>query len=125
MKVMINGNLFNFVDVFENQIAFLLKDAIKVLDCLQELSVIVLGGDILNFELEHTYDNWYYNINSCISIKENVDTSIIIAKKYLNNYLHKYGGDFYCLFVFNQVGYFQFFKPIKKTEKKAEDGSVS
>ena len=56
---------------------------------------IVLGGDILNKELEYTYDNWYYEPDNTQNIGENSRRSIEKAKVYISNYIKRNGGVFY------------------------------
>ena len=99
MKVKISSKEFDCVNVFCNELAFSIDDAVKVLDCYNELSIIILGGDILNNQLKHNYDNWYYNISNNLSNDQNIKQSIDVARKYLLNYIKKNGSDYYCVFV--------------------------
>ncbi len=109
MRVIINGKIFNFVQ-FNNEFAFHITDALLILDCYCDLSVIVLGGDILTNELNYSYDNWYYNIDNNLSNEENSKNSITVAKTYLKKYIDRNGTDYYCVFVPKQKGWFTIFE---------------
>ena len=69
------------------------KLSIRVLDILEGLNLLILGGDIYRKsgdDFEHTYDNWYYvgNVYS---------ESLEVAKQYLDNLKEQ---ELYVSFVF-------------------------
>ena len=81
------------------ELAWQIKDYAILLEFLYDKKRVVLGGDILNSEQNHTYDNWYYNYDSDIPLWNNVENSIFVADNYLSNYIKNYGENFYVIFV--------------------------
>lgn len=70
------------------------EKALIAIQQLNELSIPILGGDVLKFENErwiHTYDNWYCNQNFGESKEEFAIRSNQVAFQYINNYRHKEG----------------------------------
>lgn len=59
---------------------------------------IVLGGDVLTMEQNHTYDNWYFNPNPQIPLEDNVKASVVECLQYISQYINRNGKNF--LFTF-------------------------
>ncbi len=55
---------------------------------------IVLGGDVLNLEQHHTYDNWYFEPSPCCSLEVNARQSVERCLQYITNYIEKNGEDY-------------------------------
>ena len=77
----------------ESTVIISTKLSMRVLDILEGLNVLILGGDIYRKsgdDFEHTYDNWYYvgNVYS---------ESLEVAKQYLDNLKEQ---ELYVSFVF-------------------------
>lgn len=77
----------------ESTVIISTKLSMRVLDILEGLNVLVLGGDIYRKsgdDFEHTYDNWYYagNVHS---------ESLEVARQYLDNLKEQ---ELYVSFVF-------------------------
>ena len=75
------NNGFSLFKQEESTVIISTKLSMRVLDILEGLNVLVLGGDIYRKsgdDFEHTYDNWYYagNVHS---------ESLEIARQYLDN----------------------------------------
>lgn len=87
------NNGFSLFKQGESIVIISTKLSIRVLDILEGLNVLVLGGDIYRKsgdDFEHTYDNWYYagNVHS---------ESIEVARQYLDNLKEQ---ELYVSFVF-------------------------
>lgn len=83
--------------------AWPITDIIDVIMYYVTNNQIVLGGDILNEELEYTYDNWYYELDNAQNKIENSRCSIEKAKIYISNYIKSNGGAFYVDIVISNV----------------------
>lgn len=81
-----------------NDVALKYKELLKM---LRTYNLTILGGDVLNSNLEYTYDNWYIE-------KETLDPSklssfsIDITEKYIENYVNLNGDNFYFVLVFEE-----------------------
>ena len=87
------NNGFSLFKQEESTVIISTKLSMRVLDILEGLNVLVLGGDIYRKsgdDFEHTYDNWYYagNVHS---------ESLEVARQYLDNLRER---DLYVSFVF-------------------------
>lgn len=49
--------------------------------------------------MEHSYDSWYYNVESGQNSKINVERSVKLAFDYISNYIKRNGNAFYVVFV--------------------------
>lgn len=96
MNELINIYINNGFSLFkqgESIVIIPTKLSIRVLDILEGLDLLILGGDIYRKsgdDFEHTYDNWYYvgNVYS---------ESLEVAKQYLDNLKEQ---ELYVSFVF-------------------------
>ena len=96
MNELINIYINNGFSLFkqeESTVIISTKLSMRVLDILEGLNVLVLGGDIYRKsgdDFEHTYDNWYYagNVHS---------ESLEVARQYLDNLKEQ---ELYVSFVF-------------------------
>ena len=87
------NNGFSLFKQEESTVIISTKLSMRVLDILEGLNVLVLGGDIYRKsgdDFEHTYDNWYYDGNV-------QSESIMVARQYLDNLRER---DLYVSFVF-------------------------
>ena len=87
------NNGFSLFKQGESAVIISTKLSMRVLDILEGLNVLVLGGDIYRKsgdDFEHTYDNWYYagNVHS---------ESLEVARQYLDNLKEQ---ELYVSFVF-------------------------
>ncbi|QOR16712.1 Imm40 family immunity protein [Haemophilus parainfluenzae] len=87
------NNGFSLFKQEESTVIISTKLSMRVLDILEGLNVLVLGGDIYRKsgdDFEHTYDNWYYagNVHS---------ESLEVARQYLDNLKEQ---ELYVSFVF-------------------------
>ncbi len=74
----------------------------QVLDIALQNQWIVLGGDVLNKDLQYTYDNWYYDPDMHLSLSNNVANSIQKCNQYISKYIERNGNDFlYVLVISN------------------------
>lgn len=99
MKINIDNKTISSVDFSKAETAWMIDDASLVLEYLRSKNKIVLGGDVLTDKLEHTYDSWYYNIESSRDFKFNVECSIKLALEYISNYISTNGRTFFVIFV--------------------------
>ena len=58
-----------------------------VMELASQQKWIILGGDVLTEAQKHTYDNWYYEINSQHSLDCNVKDSIDKCEQYISDYV--------------------------------------
>lgn len=65
-----------------------------LLDVVLQNRWIILGGDVLTSECEHTYDNWYYNPDPKRSLEYNVKCSVEKCAMYTRQYITKNNGDY-------------------------------
>ncbi len=79
--------------------AWKIKDIPIVLQYCFSKKIVVLGGDILNFNKQYNYDNWYYNFEEKLGIAENSENSYNKAIRYINEYIKKNGEAFYVIIV--------------------------
>ena len=87
------NNGFSLFKQEESTVIISTKLSMRVLDILEGLNVLVLGGDIYRKsgdDFEHTYDNWYYDGNV-------QSESIMVARQYLDNLKEQ---ELYVSFVF-------------------------
>ncbi len=73
------------------------NDFKKVLACLYENKKIILGGDVYKKnkdKLEATWDYWDYDINTGLSLQENIEKSYNAAIEYIEFFNKKFGDDF-------------------------------
>ena len=99
MEINIGNKTITSTDFSNAETAWMIEDAILVLEHLKSKKKIVLGGDILTEKMEHNYDSWYYNSESSPNSKYNVECSIKLAFEYISNYMKTNGNAFYVVFV--------------------------
>lgn len=99
MKITIGNKTITSTDFFNAETAWMIEDAVLVLEQFKSKKKIVLGGDILTEKLEYNYDSWYYNVESSQNSKFNVECSIKVAFEYISNYIRINGNSFYVIFV--------------------------
>ncbi len=61
---------------------------------------VILGGDILNTDMEYTYDNWYYSPDRAKDKEYNVRQSCNHTLMYLSDYMREHGKKFCIVVVF-------------------------
>ena len=87
------NNGFSLFKQGESTVIISTKLSMRVLDILEGLNLLILGGDIYRKsgdDFEHTYDNWYYDGNV-------QSERIMVARQYLDNLRER---DLYVSFVF-------------------------
>ena len=99
MEIKIGNKTISSIDFSNTETAWMIEDAIFVLEYLKSNKKIVLGGDVLTEKLEHSYDSWYYNVEPSRNYKYNVECSFALAVKYISNYIRRNGNAFYVVFV--------------------------
>lgn len=99
MKITIGNQTITSTDFSNSETAWMIEDAILVLEHFKNKKKIVLGGDILTENLEYNYDNWYYNIEPSQNSEFNIECSIKVAFEYLSDYIKTNGNSFYVAFV--------------------------
>ena len=90
------------IQIESGEFAWKIKDVTDVIGYIEKKHCVILGGDILDSKKEYTYDNWFYNCASNLSLEENSKISVIKAIEYLSNYKLKNGIDYYVVFVLEQ-----------------------
>ena len=99
MKIEINDKTIMSKDFTNTETAWAIDDASLVLEYLNNMNKVVLGGDILTPKMEHNYDSWYYNVDSTFNHQINVERSVKIATEYILKYIKLNGNAFYVVFV--------------------------
>lgn len=99
MEIQVRGKTITSVYFSVAETAWHMEDALLVLEYLQGLQKVVLGGDILTKTLEYTYDNWYYEPKPQKNVLFNSKHSIRWAQKYLTRYSKRNGCGYYVVFV--------------------------
>lgn len=79
--------------------AWHIVDVPVVLESIFAHSLIVLGGDILNSEMEYTYDSWYHNIDRSLSKSLNVEKSFDTAQEYIQKYINWNGESYFVVLI--------------------------
>ena len=87
------------ISVSEYEKAWRLEDSLEVLKKINKQRRIILGGDILNKNLQHNYDSWYYESLENDTIIKSVKDSYVKACEYIQAYIKKNGKDFYVIIV--------------------------
>ena len=99
MKIEVENKIISSLDFSDAETAWLITDAILVLQFLKKNNQIVLGGDILTKKLEYTYDSWYYNVSTNQNYEYAMECSIKFATEYISDYIDANGDTFYVIFV--------------------------
>ncbi len=99
MTINIKNQTIFSIDFSDYETAWKIEDATLVLEYLKSENKLVLGGDILNERLNHTYDSWYYNPHPDRNTKTNINCSIEYANEYLKRYIKENGVSFHVIFV--------------------------
>ena len=99
MQIEVGNKIISSTEFTSVEDAWKIEDAFWVLEYFNKNGTIVLGGDILTKNFEYTYDNWYYNIQSNISMEENGKRSVRMAIEYIKKYISINGKSFYIVFV--------------------------
>ena len=92
-------NLPEGVEISNDEIAFTAEMTLQIMNIAANNNCIILGGDVLTLDKKFTYDNWYYQPETSVSLSENVNRSIKKAKEYISDYTKKNGSDFLYSFV--------------------------
>ena len=90
MEINIGNKTIISTDFSDSEIAWKIEDAVFVLEHLKNKNKIILGGDIFTEKLEHSYDSWYYNVESDCNHEFNVNYSIKLAIEYISNYIKQH-----------------------------------
>lgn len=99
MEINIGNEIIVPIQFSKHELAWAIEDAVLVLEYLESIGEVVLGGDVLNENKEYTYDNWHYNPDDSYSIQTNSVRSIEHAIKYISDYVRKNGNNFYVVIV--------------------------
>lgn len=75
-------------------------DISKIVEIARKHHRVILGGDIISTQGEYTYDNWYYNQDSLLSISDNVSQSAEKCLMYLETISNKYTDGYAVILVF-------------------------
>jgi len=81
------------------ELAWHIADVPAVLQRISAHGLIVLGGDILDIEMQYTYDNWYHNVDRSLSKSLNVKSSFDAAQEYIQKYINRNGEGFFVVLV--------------------------
>ena len=92
------------VETFTREFAWKYNEAIEVLSILKNKGIVVLGGDVLNLDLNYTYDNWYFDIDKNNSHDFNVLCSYEKSKCYIEQYYNQFGDMCYYIIVPSIIG---------------------
>lgn len=87
------------INISEYEDAWKLEDALCIIEKIYEQKKIILGGDILDNNLQYNYDNWYYEPVDGDNREENIKNSYVEACQYIQDYIKKNGKDFYVIIV--------------------------
>ena len=102
MQINVGNKIITSKNSSEFETAWMIEDAILVLEHLKSKGTIVLGGDILTENLEHNYDSWYYNIDDSQEHQFNVECSIKAALEYISRYIERNGNAYYVVIVIDR-----------------------
>ena len=103
--------------ISQYELAWKITDADDFIEDAILNQVIVLGGDILDANLQYTLDNWYYEPDKSISRKVNSLQSCNCMKKYIERYIERNGSDFYAIIICQQrkLLAFKTMKPFRRS----------
>ena len=85
--------------ISQYELAWKITDADDFIEDAILNQVIVLGGDILDANLQYTLDNWYYEPDKSISRKVNSLQSCNYMKQYIERDIERNGSDFYAIII--------------------------
>ena len=68
---------------------------INVINFAESCGLMIWGGDVINKELDHTYDNWYQNGDNSLTWAQNCYIGAKKAKEYIDWHHSKFGDDYY------------------------------
>ena len=94
MKISVDSKIIESIDFSKYETAWTIEDSFLVLEYLREKKKVVLGGDILNSNLEYAYANWHYDDTPGDSTE-----SIAVAAEYLARLQKRIGNSYYVVFV--------------------------
>lgn len=87
------------VKIYTGELAWKYTDVIEVMNSLAENNLIILGGDVLNQDFTHTYDNWHCDYDESVTFEKNIDVSLNKSIQYAEAYHTKFGDSFYYVVV--------------------------
>lgn len=87
------------ITTITGEFAWKITDALYILDAYKKENRIVLGGDVLDSNLDYTCDNWYYEPDPDKSREENVIASYTSGYNYLSDYMRLNGEDYWIVLV--------------------------
>ncbi len=85
--------------IFTGEYAFTYDVIPEVIRIIRDHNWIILGGDVLNREGKHTYDNWFYEPDPTKTLEYNVMLSIQETEQYIGELEKKNGKVFQYVFV--------------------------
>lgn len=87
----------------DEETAFPMRMVNQIIGIISDRKWVVLGGDILTNELKYTYDSWFYDVDSNISLYQNVSQSVQKCKQYLKEYESIHGSDYLIAFTISST----------------------
>lgn len=87
------------VFVSQYELAWKITDAEEFIEEALSNQVIVLGGDILDANMQYNYDNWYYEPEKLINKKANSLHSCDRMKNYIEKYRNNNGSEFFMIII--------------------------
>lgn len=88
------SKLPNSIITPDGKYAWVASDLPFLMDYIIENKWIILGGDVLTYSGNYTYDNWYYNPKHSLSVTQNMHQSIAVCLNYVTNYTNRNGSNF-------------------------------
>ena len=86
-----------------DEIAWKIDDIYEIIEAAIGFNRIILGGDILDSNMSHTGDSWYYIPCRNSNITDNIAASIEHAKEYISKYIFRNGSNYYVVVVLSNT----------------------
>lgn len=92
----VDGNMICARETEGTEYAWRIEEVLGVIEVLRREGRVILGGDVLDRDMEYTYDNWYHNLcdpatDCCVSCEK--------AQSYVQQYLDRFGPEYYVVLV--------------------------
>lgn len=96
----VNGKVVCARETAGNEYAWQIREVLDVIEVLRKEGRVILGGDVLDRDMNYTYDNWYHNPSDP---QTDCETSCGKAKAYVQRYLERFGPEYYVVLVVKPI----------------------
>ena len=98
-KIFVGGKWIYSKQFSQHEEVWQIVDVPLILECFYNMNKVVLGGDIFNAQIKHTYDSWYYEYDTNMNWHGNSLSSYKKAIDYIKKYIAINGASYYVCIV--------------------------